>query len=310
MTPLKVLTKAEEQRGVCVNNRCFIHGHAGRLAPLSIICVVTVEIDTYSMVTNFIITPQGLSVNYWPPQVNKRALFWNPGQLCGVLPSAHFCFSQCGQFGFKLNVYLLITVGGGELSEQLGPTRWLAVLDRKKDGRKKMSQRPECCIWGIWWKFMMALWCCDCRSGATDQPRIHLLFFFFYVSSKCSFFYEMLTSDSWYLVTILHRDDNSSILMLENILSVVVMVKVWVWIQKTPAGWVVCLGSLPRWGLCFGSLDLAGTNGFLSRFQDTSDICFSYLSSSAVWATDKCSSNTRVSREMEIQNYTLVEMQH
>lgn len=121
------------------------------------------------------------------------------------------------------------------------------------------------------------------------------------VSSKGRFFLEILTSKFWlphFNPTSWSCSDNSSTLMLKNILSVGVMLKIWVWIQKTLTGWVVCLGSLPRWGLCFGSMDLAHTNCFLGRFQDTSEFCFSYLSSAAVWAADKCSSNTRASTEV------------
>lgn len=163
-----------------------------------------------------------------------------------------------------------------------------------------MGQKPDCCIWWFWSKFKMALWRCNCWSGATEwqfsgnKPT----------KTKCCFFSNIIFWDviitsliDHFNPTSLSHNNNSSILMLQNILFVGVMFKIWVWIQTTLTGWVVCLGSLPRWGLCFGSVDLAHTNCFQGRFQDTSEFCFSYCSSAAVWAADKCSSNTRVSTE-------------
>lgn len=144
---LKVLTKTEAQGCVCVHILCFIHGHAGRFPPLSIICVVMVKTDTSSPVTSLTITPQRLSVNYLPLQQNKESFsetrvgrvgsYHHPASASASPLLWHFSHSE--QFGFKLDVYFLIIVGGGELSEQLGPhsVAQLFLIERKKKWQKE-----------------------------------------------------------------------------------------------------------------------------------------------------------------------------
>lgn len=144
---LKVLTKTEAQGCVCVHILCFILGHAGRFPPLSIICVVMVKTDTSSQVTSLTITPQRLSVNYLPLQQNKESFsetwvgrvgsYHHPAFASASPLLWHFSHSE--QFGFKLDVYFLITVGGGELSEQLGPhsLAQLFLIERKKKWQKE-----------------------------------------------------------------------------------------------------------------------------------------------------------------------------
>lgn len=144
---LKVLTKTEAQGCVCVHILCFIHGHAGRFPPLSIICVVMVKTDTSSPVTGLTITPQWLSVNYLPLQQNKESSsetrigrvgsYHHPASASASPLLWHFSHSE--QFGFKLDVYFLIIVGGGELSEQLGPhsAAQLFLIERKKKWQKE-----------------------------------------------------------------------------------------------------------------------------------------------------------------------------